>query len=167
MRKERKNESLLWFGKWTSKLGNIVFDYANSVSIVGAFSHAPWVLALYQSSETLIQIAFNLIGGAKADSGSRKRILIVTDILAAVICFAASFFAASCRVTGFARSSFPSFVFLEMPRLCSTQTASGSFLNDSRSAHGERDCTRAGNAALTADSEILAVAYSSSSRMTC
>ena len=95
MRKERKNESLLWFGKWTSKLGNIVFDYANSVSIVGAFSHAPWVLALYQSSETLIQIAFNLIGGAKADSGSRKRILIVTDILAAVICFAASFFAAS------------------------------------------------------------------------
>ena len=39
MRKERKNESLLWFGKWTSKLGNIVFDYANSVSIVSAFSH--------------------------------------------------------------------------------------------------------------------------------
>ena len=49
MRKERKNEALLWFGKWTSKLGNIVFDYANSVSIVGAFAHAPWVLALYQS----------------------------------------------------------------------------------------------------------------------
>ena len=79
----------------------------------------------------------------------------------------ASFFAASCSVTGFARSSFPSSVFLEMPRLCSTPTASGSFLNDSRSAHWERDCTRAGNAALTADSEILAVAYSSSSRMTC
>ena len=67
MRKERKNEALLWFGKWTSKLGNIVFDYANSVSIVGAFSRAPWVLALYQSSETVIQIVFNLIGGAKAD----------------------------------------------------------------------------------------------------
>ena len=75
MRKERKNEALLWFGKWTSKLGNIVFDYANSVSIVGAFSRAPWVLALYQSSETVIQIVFNLIGGAKADSGSRKKIL--------------------------------------------------------------------------------------------
>ncbi len=73
MRKERKNEALLWFGKWTSKLGNIVFDYANSVSIIGAFSHAPWVLALYQSSETVIQIVFNLIGGAKADSGSRKK----------------------------------------------------------------------------------------------
>lgn len=98
MRKKRKNEALLWFGKWTSKLGNIVFDYANSVSIVGAFSHAPWVLALYQSSETVIQILFNLIGGAKADSGSRKKILIVTDILAAAICLAVSFFVASPRM---------------------------------------------------------------------
>ena len=95
MRKERKNETLLWFGKWTSKLGNIVFDYANSVSIVGAFSHAPWVLALYQSSETVIQIVFNLIGGAKADSGSRKKILIVTDVLSAAICLAVSFFVVS------------------------------------------------------------------------
>lgn len=98
MRKERKNEALLWFGKWTSKLGNIVFDYANSVSIVGAFSHAPWVLALYQSSETVIQIVFNLIGGAKADSGSRKKILIVTDVLSAAICLVVSFFVASPRM---------------------------------------------------------------------
>ena len=95
MRKERKNEALLWFGRWTSKLGNIVFDYANSVNIVGAFTHTPWVLALYQSSETILQIVFNLIGGAKADSGSRKKILIVTDGLAAAICFAVSFFAQS------------------------------------------------------------------------
>lgn len=98
MRKERKNEALLWFGKWTSKLGNIVFDYANSVSIVGAFAHAPWVLALYQSSETVIHIVFNLIGGAKADSGSRKKILIVTDVLSAAICLAVSFFVASPRM---------------------------------------------------------------------
>lgn len=98
MRKERKNEALLWFGKWTSKLGNIVFDYANSVSIVGAFAHAPWVLALYQSSETVIQIVFNLIGGAKADSGSRKKILIVTDVLSAAICLAVSFFVALPRM---------------------------------------------------------------------
>lgn len=95
MRKERKNEALLWFGRWTSKLGNTVFDYANSVNIVGAFTHAPWVLALYQSSETILQIVFNLIGGAKADSGSRKKILIVTDGLAAAICFAVSFFVQS------------------------------------------------------------------------
>ena len=86
----KRNELLLWFGGWTSRFGNIVFDYANSVSIVGAFAGKPWILALYQSSETLIQIVFNLIGGAKADKGSRKRIVIITDILAAIICAALS-----------------------------------------------------------------------------
>lgn len=93
----KKNEGLLWFGSWTSKIGNIIFDYANSVSIVGAFSSKPWILALYQSSETVIQIIFNLIGGAKADRGNRKKILIITDIIAAVICGLLS----SCVNTGY------------------------------------------------------------------
>lgn len=88
----KKNEALLWFGSWTSRIGNIIFDYANSISIVGAFSGAPWVLALYQSSETVIQIIFNLIGGAKADHGSRKKILILTDFVSAVICIILSLF---------------------------------------------------------------------------
>lgn len=90
--KIRKNEALLWFGKWTSKIGNIIFDYANSIRIVGAFSGKPWMLALYQSAETVIQIIFNLIGGAKADSSNRRKILIITDILAACICVMLSFF---------------------------------------------------------------------------
>ena len=88
----RKNEALLWFGSWTSRIGNIVFDYANSVSIVGVFAGKPWILALYQSSETVIPIVFNLIGGAGADKGDRKRIVIVTDVLAALICGALGFF---------------------------------------------------------------------------
>ena len=88
----RKNEALLWFGSWTSRLGNILFDYANSIRIVGVFAGKPWVLALYQSAETLIQIAFNLIGGARADKGDRKRLVIVTDCLSALICAVLSFF---------------------------------------------------------------------------
>ena len=94
MRKKgiRKNEALLWFGSWTSRIGNIVFDYANSVSIVGAFAAKPWILAVYQSSETVIQIVFNLVGGAKADKGDRKKIVIITDVLAAFICGILSFF---------------------------------------------------------------------------
>lgn len=88
----KRNEALLWFGHWTSKIGNIVFDYANSISIVGAFTEMPWVLALYQSSETVIQIIFNLIGGAKADNSNRKKLLIMTDFMAALICGALSFF---------------------------------------------------------------------------
>lgn len=91
-RKIKRNEALLWFGSWTSKIGNIIFDYANSISIVGAFSSKPWVLALYQSSETLIQIIFNLIGGAKADKGNRKKILILTDLIAAFICIILSMY---------------------------------------------------------------------------
>ena len=91
-RKIRKNEALLWFGSWTSKIGNIIFDYANSISIVGAFTGKPWILAIYQSSETIIQIIFNLIGGARADKGDRKKIVIITDVLAALICAVLSFF---------------------------------------------------------------------------
>ena len=88
----QKNEALLWFGSWTSRIGNIIFDYANSISIVGAFVGKPWILALYQSSETIIQIVFNLIGGARADRGGRKTIVIITDVLAALICFVLSFY---------------------------------------------------------------------------
>lgn len=93
--KLEKNECLLWFGGWTSKFGNIIFDYANSISIACAFTGNPKILAIYQSSESIIQIIFNLIGGAKADKGSRKRIAIVTDALAAIICFVLSFFVES------------------------------------------------------------------------
>ena len=33
MRKKgiRKNEALLWFGSWTSRIGNIVFDYFHAL----------------------------------------------------------------------------------------------------------------------------------------
>lgn len=90
-KKIRKNEVLLWFGGWTSRIGNIIFDYANSISIVGAFTSKPWILALYQSAETIIQIIFNLVGGAKADNGNRKKIVIITDLLSAMICGLLSF----------------------------------------------------------------------------
>ena len=62
-KKVRKNEALLWFGSWTSRIGNIVFDYANSVSIVRVFAGKPWILAIYQSSETMIQIIFAVSWG--------------------------------------------------------------------------------------------------------
>lgn len=94
----KKNEALLWLGSWTSRFGNIVFDYANSISIVSFFARKPVVLALYQSSETIIQIIFNLVGGVKADNGNRKRLVVITDILAALICFVLSFLVDSGRM---------------------------------------------------------------------
>lgn len=92
MKRPEQNEALLLFGHWTSKIGDKVFDYVNSVVLVAAFTNSSWVLALYQSSQTFINILFNLAGGAVADAGSRRRVLIVTDLLSALVCFAASFF---------------------------------------------------------------------------
>lgn len=91
MKKFKRNELLLIFGKWTTCIGNIIFDYANSVSIVRLFTNSPHILAIYQSSETFIQILFNLIGGVAADSRNKKKIVVMTDLIAAAICFLLSF----------------------------------------------------------------------------
>ena len=91
MKKSKRNELLLIFGKWTTCIGNIIFDYANSVSIVRLFTNSPHILAIYQSSETFIQILINLIGGVAADSRNKKKIVVMTDLIAAAICFLLSF----------------------------------------------------------------------------
>lgn len=88
----KRNEWLLIIGRWTSKVGDIVFDYVNSILIVSAFTSSSWILSIYQSSQTIISILFNLIGGVIADNAKRKKILVITDILSACICFIASFF---------------------------------------------------------------------------
>ena len=44
------------------------------------------LMSLYQSSETLIGIIFNLFAGAFADKVNRKKILIVTDLLSGLTC---------------------------------------------------------------------------------
>lgn len=72
--KKNKNEYLLILGRWTSSLGNIIFDYANNVSIVSLFSNKPWLLAFYQGSETVVRVFFNLLGGVKADKGEKKEL---------------------------------------------------------------------------------------------
>lgn len=83
----KKNEILMLFGHVTSKLGNIVFDFANSVLLVNMFKNNSFVLAIYQSTESIISIICNLIGGAIADKGNKKRILITTDIVSGILCF--------------------------------------------------------------------------------
>lgn len=87
-----KNEKLLIFGRWTSKIGDSIFDYVNSIIIVTKFSKSSLILALYQSSQTIVNIMFNLIGGAIADSGNKKKIIIIADLLSSIVCFTISFF---------------------------------------------------------------------------
>lgn len=88
----KKNEKLLLFGRWSSKIGDIIFDYVNNIVIVSAFTNSSWVMALYQSSQTIVNILFNIVGGAVADRGKRKRIIVAADLLSAVICFITSLF---------------------------------------------------------------------------
>ena len=88
----KTNKYLLIIGKETSRFGNILFDYANSILIVNIFKTNALFLAIYQSSETIISIVFNLIGGVFADQGRKKRIIVFTDILSAFICMLVALF---------------------------------------------------------------------------
>lgn len=90
--KSKNNERILLFGRSASKLGDIIFDYANSVLITNFGTSAPILLAIYQSSDTIINILFNIIGGVFADKKNKKNILIITDLLCGLLCFFLSFF---------------------------------------------------------------------------
>ena len=54
----KSNEGILLFGHLTSKMGDLIFDYANKIVLVSAFTAMPWVLALYQSMESIVGIIF-------------------------------------------------------------------------------------------------------------
>lgn len=83
----KKNSILLISSNVTSKIGNVVFDYANTMIITTLFPTAPIFLSVYQSTETIVSILLNLIGGAIADNFNRKKILIYTDLLSSLACF--------------------------------------------------------------------------------
>lgn len=95
MKKLEKNEKILIFGRWTSHLGNIIFDYASNITIVSVYNKSAMVLAIYQSSETLISVIFNLLGGVMADGNNKKRLIIFTDLFSSLVCFILSFFVVS------------------------------------------------------------------------
>ena len=68
----KRNKFLLILGKETSRFGNILFDYANSILIVDMFKTNAFLLAIYQSSEMIISMVVSLLGGVFADQGKKK-----------------------------------------------------------------------------------------------
>lgn len=50
------------------------------------FPKTPFYLGIYQSSEQVIGIIFNLFAGVFADKHDRKKMLIYTDFLCGVVC---------------------------------------------------------------------------------
>ena len=84
--KDKKNSIKIIASNITSRLGNSVFDYANQMIISQLFTKTPLYLGIYQSSEQIIGIIFNLFAGVFADNHNRKKMLIYTDFLSGIVC---------------------------------------------------------------------------------
>ncbi|WP_244898601.1 MFS transporter [Staphylococcus lutrae] len=77
--------------KGISRIGDIMFDFANNTFLAGINPTSLSLVAIYQSLENIIGVLFNLFGGVMADRFRRKKIIIWTDILCGVACVMLSF----------------------------------------------------------------------------
>lgn len=87
MDRSKKNGIYMLTGKTTNKLGNVIFDYINNVLIASLGTKATNLLALYQSSEIIVNILFNMVGGVFADLKNRQKIILITDLIASISTF--------------------------------------------------------------------------------
>ncbi|MDO4912566.1 MAG: MFS transporter [Lactobacillus sp.] len=83
---KKANYFKLIFNRLLDQIGNVTYDYANSVWIASMGALGQKFLGIYQISETIISIIFNPIAGAIADKSKRKKILLTTDAISAIIC---------------------------------------------------------------------------------
>lgn len=87
MNTENKNIVKLIVRGQTNRFGNLVYDYANKIVLAGLGAKANFYMGIYQSSEVIAGVLFNLIGGVVADRNNRKRVLIITDLIAGIATF--------------------------------------------------------------------------------
>ena len=74
-----------------NKIGNILYDYGNSIWLASLGALGQTVLGIYQISELVTSILFNPLGGAITDRFSRRKVLMVTDLICAGLCLLISF----------------------------------------------------------------------------
>lgn len=74
-----------------NKIGNMLYDYGNSVWLASMGAIGQTVLGMYQISELVTSILVNPFGGVISDRFSRRKILMVTDLVCAILCLAISF----------------------------------------------------------------------------
>lgn len=86
MKKEKKNISLIVISSAISRIGDIMFDFANNTFLASVSPHSLSLVAIYQSLESIIGVLFNLFGGVIADCFKRKKIIIGTNILSGLAC---------------------------------------------------------------------------------
>ena len=87
MNKENKNILLLLKRGQTTHFGNIIFDYANKLLIANLAVNSSFFMMIYLSNESVIQLFLNLFTGHFDDFNNRKRILILTDLIAGAVTF--------------------------------------------------------------------------------
>ncbi|MML70019.1 MFS transporter, partial [Listeria monocytogenes] len=74
-----------------SRIGNILFDYANNAFLAGLNLNSLTLVGIYQATENITGVIFNLFGGVIADRFRRKRIIILTDFFSGFVCILLSF----------------------------------------------------------------------------
>lgn len=84
------NSFKLLTSRAVNKIGNVLYDYGNSVWLASMGAVGQHFLGLYQMTELLVSIVLNPFGGVIADRFKRRQILLVTDAVCAVLCFLVS-----------------------------------------------------------------------------
>ena len=74
-----------------NKIGNMLYDYGNSVWLASMGTIGQTVLGIYQISELVTSILVNPFGGVISDRFSRRRILMSTDLVCGILCLSISF----------------------------------------------------------------------------
>ena len=74
-----------------NKVGNMLYDYGNSVWLASMGTIGKTVLGIYQISELVTGILVNPFGGVISDRFSRRKILMTTDLVCGLLCMAISF----------------------------------------------------------------------------
>ena len=74
-----------------TKIGNMLYDYGNSVWLASMGTIGKTVLGIYQISELVTGILVNPFGGVISDRFSRRKILMTTDLVCGLLCLAISF----------------------------------------------------------------------------
>ena len=74
-----------------NKIGNMLYDYGNSIWLASMGTIGKTVLGIYQISELVTGILVNPFGGVISDRFSRRKILMTTDLVCGFLCLAISF----------------------------------------------------------------------------
>ena len=74
-----------------NRMGNMLYDYGNSVWLASMGTIGKTVLGIYQISELVTSILVNPFGGVISDRFSRRKILMTTDLVCGLLCLAISF----------------------------------------------------------------------------